>query len=168
MGENISVIVPVYNLESYIERCVHSILAQTHRDLEIILVDDGSTDSSPRILDALAQKDERIHVIHKQNGGVTSARLAGAASATGEWIGFVDGDDDCAPDRFEKQIAFLESQDEFDIVSSEMYFFDESGIWGQNHKPEKPSAESVACGSPICHAPVMMRKKCTVFSFIPR
>ena len=89
----ISVIVPVYNVEKYLDRCVESIVNQTYTNLEIILVDDGSPDNCPQMCDAWAEKDSRIKVIHKENGGVSSARNAGIDSATGEYIGFVDSDD---------------------------------------------------------------------------
>lgn len=99
--DKISIIVPVYNLEKYIETTVESIQAQTYREIEILLVDDGSSDKTPQILDRLALTDGRIRVIHKENGGVTSARLAGVSAASGEWIGFVDGDDIIEPDMYE-------------------------------------------------------------------
>lgn len=99
--DKISIIVPVYNIEHYIENTVKSICKQTYRDLEIILVDDGSTDHTSEILDRIAEKDRRIYVIHKENGGVTSARLCGVGAATGEWIGFVDGDDYIEPEMYE-------------------------------------------------------------------
>ena len=89
----VSVIVAIYNIEPYIRRCVDSVLAQDYQQLEIILVDDGSTDQCPAICDAYAQKDTRIKVIHKQNGGLSDARNAGLNVATGEYIGYVDGDD---------------------------------------------------------------------------
>lgn len=89
----ISVIVPIYNIAQYLQRCLDSILRQTYRELEIILVDDGSTDESGTICDTYAEKDERIKVVHKENGGVSSARNMGLDIATGEYIGFVDGDD---------------------------------------------------------------------------
>lgn len=92
-NDKISVIVPAYNIESYVEKAVESICVQTYRNLEIILVNDGSSDSTPELLDKLAKKDNRIKVINKENGGVTRARLCGVEAATGEWIGFVDGDD---------------------------------------------------------------------------
>ena len=92
-GSKISIVVPVYNLELYVEKTVKSICEQTYQNLEIILVDDGSNDETPNIIDDLAKQDERIHIIHKKNGGVTSARLCGVEVATGDWIGFVDGDD---------------------------------------------------------------------------
>lgn len=102
MNENkISVIVPVYNIENYIEKTVESIRNQTYQNLEIILVDDGSSDNSGRILDEIAAKDSRIKVIHQENGGVTSARISGIKMATGEWIGFVDGDDFIEPDMYD-------------------------------------------------------------------
>ena len=89
----VSVIVPVYNTEKYLLRCIDSILAQTFTDFELILVNDGSTDNSDKICDEYARKDNRIVVIHKENGGVSSARNRGIDVARGEWITFVDSDD---------------------------------------------------------------------------
>ena len=91
--EVISVIVPVYKVEPWLDRCVESIVNQTYQNLEIILVDDGSPDNCPAMCDAWAAKDSRIKVIHKENGGLSSARNAGMAAATGAYIGFVDSDD---------------------------------------------------------------------------
>ena len=93
MDDLITVIVPAYNIEQYIERAVHSICSQTYSNLEIILVDDGSSDRTGDLIDELQRVDKRLVVIHKKNGGVTSARIAGLEKAHGEWIGFVDGDD---------------------------------------------------------------------------
>lgn len=89
----ISVIVPVYKAEQYLERCVKSILEQTYQNFELILVDDGSPDGSPILCDKLAEKDSRVHVIHKKNGGASSARNAGLKNAKGNWIAFADSDD---------------------------------------------------------------------------
>lgn len=89
----ISVIVPVYNVEKYLRRCIDSILAQTFTDFEVLLIDDGSTDTSGNICDEYAEKDPRIRVFHKENGGVSSARNRGLDNARGEWICFVDSDD---------------------------------------------------------------------------
>lgn len=97
----ISIIVPVFNLENYIKKTVESILMQDYRNIELILVDDGSTDKSGEIIDSLAELDSRILIIHKENGGVTSARLNGIKASSGEWIGFVDGDDIIDSDMFE-------------------------------------------------------------------
>ena len=89
----LSIIVPVYNVEPYLRRCIDSILAQTFTDFELILVDDGSPDNCPAICDEYAEKDPRIVVIHKENGGLSDARNAGLDIAKGEYIGFVDSDD---------------------------------------------------------------------------
>ena len=89
----VSVIVPVYNVESYLSECVESVRNQTHRLLEIILVDDGSTDNSGNLCDKYLEKDDRIKVIHKLNGGLSSARNVGIQNASGEFIAFIDSDD---------------------------------------------------------------------------
>lgn len=93
MTDKISIIVPVYNVERYLNRCVDSIITQTYKNLEIILVDDGANDSSAKICDEYKQKDNRIIVIHKKNGGLSDARNAGIDAASGKYIGFVDSDD---------------------------------------------------------------------------
>ena len=89
----ISVIVPVYNVEKYLNRCVQSIVDQTYKNLEIILVDDGSPDHCPQMCDAWAKKDSRIQVIHKKNGGVASARNMGIKNSRGKYFAFIDPDD---------------------------------------------------------------------------
>ena len=94
----ISVIVPVYKTQQYLDRCVSSIRNQTYENLEIILVDDGSPDRSGEMCDALALEDSRIRVVHKENGGLASARNAGIDAMTGEYAAFVDSDDDIAPE----------------------------------------------------------------------
>lgn len=89
----ISVIVPIYNVEQFLSKCIQSIINQSYSRLEIILVDDGSTDDSPQICDEFKEKDKRIKVIHKKNGGLSDARNVGIEVASGEYIGFVDSDD---------------------------------------------------------------------------
>lgn len=96
----VSIIVPVYKVEPYLDKCISSIVNQTYTNLEIILVDDGSPDQCPQMCDAWAEKDARIRVIHKKNGGLSDARNAGMAVATGEYIAFVDSDDWIAPDLY--------------------------------------------------------------------
>lgn len=93
MGKTISVIVPIYQVEKYLEKCIQSILQQTYKELEIILVDDGSKDGCPAMCDQFKNQDARIKVIHKKNGGLSSARNAGIEIATGDYITFVDSDD---------------------------------------------------------------------------
>lgn len=104
----ISVIVPVYRVEDYLERCVNSICNQTYRNLEIILVDDGSPDRCPEICEALAARDERIVVVHKENGGLSSARNAGLDIATGNYVSFVDSDDWIEPETYRHMISAME------------------------------------------------------------
>lgn len=99
-----SIILPIYNVEKYLKECVDSIQAQTFKDFEIILVDDGSKDSSPAICDDLASQDERIKVIHKPNGGLSDARNVGTAEAKGEYIIYIDSDDFITSDDFLKDI----------------------------------------------------------------
>lgn len=100
--ELISVVIPAYNVASYIERCVESVLAQTYKNVEIIIVDDGSKDNTGEIIGRIAQNNSKVHVIHQMNSGVTKARMAGVEAASGEWIGFVDGDDLIEPDMYER------------------------------------------------------------------
>ena len=116
--EIISIVVPVYNVEKYLNRCVNSLINQSYDNLEIILVDDGSHDSSPAICDYLAKKDDRIKVIHKRNGGLSSARNAGIYIAKGKYIGFVDSDDDVESDMYEKMFSIAE-QYNVDFVMSD-------------------------------------------------
>ncbi len=97
----ISIIVPAYNIEAYIGRCLDSILLQSHKMIEVIVVDDGSIDGTWKIIEQYAVKDPRIVAIHKENGGVSSARLVGLERSNGEYIGFVDGDDYVEPDMYE-------------------------------------------------------------------
>lgn len=101
----ITVIVPVYNIIEYLPRCVKSICGQTYQNLEIILVDDGSTDGTDKLCDELSKEDARIRVFHKENGGSSSARNLALAHAQGEYVGFVDSDDYVSPDMYEKLYA---------------------------------------------------------------
>lgn len=111
MNDKISIIIPAYNIENEITRCVESLLEQTYHNIEIILVNDGSTDGTLNVLQELSQRDPRIRVINKSNEGVTRARLDGVKAATGDWIGFVDGDDYVEPMMFE---TLLENAYQYD------------------------------------------------------
>lgn len=104
----VSIIVPVYNVEKYLERCIQSLVRQTLNDIEIILVDDGSSDSSGLLCNKFAERDRRIQVVHKENGGLSSARNAGLKVASGRYVGFVDSDDDVELDMYERMSATAE------------------------------------------------------------
>lgn len=107
----VSIVIPVYNMEKYLKRCMESVLAQTLSDIEIILVDDGGKDASVSMCDDYAKADERVRVIHKENGGLTSAWKAGSSVATGEYTGYVDSDDFIEQDMFERLYVRAKEED---------------------------------------------------------
>lgn len=113
----VSVIVPIYNIESYVSECVDSILGQTYENLQIILVDDGSVDKSGNIIDNYGNKDLRIEMIHKENGGLVSARKAGLKAATGDYVMYVDGDD-FIDASFIEELVTIALENESDVVTS--------------------------------------------------
>ena len=138
----VSIIVPVYKVEPYLDQCVQSIVDQTYENLEIILVDDGSPDNCPAMCDAWAKKDDRVQVIHKENGGVSTARNTGLDTATGSYITFVDADDWLEPNAVEILLEQAVSTGADIVVGN--YYFDyvdkrdsqpltvERHIWKQN------------------------------------
>lgn len=123
----ISVIVPVYNSEKYLKKCLNSIISQTYKNLEIILIDDGSTDESGRICDSYKKNDDRIIVFHTKNNGVAAARNQGIRSAKGEYIAFVDSDDYIAENMYELLINRM-LKDKSDIAVCSMYRIELNGI----------------------------------------
>ena len=125
MNPLISVIIPVYNVQKYIADCIGSILAQSYTELEIILVDDGSTDSTPQILDEFAAKDSRIRVIHKPNGGVSSARNTGIAEKNGEFFCFVDADDTVHPNYILNLYNIIKEYDADIAMSAYLFAWDD-------------------------------------------
>ena len=129
MGK-ISVIVPCYNVSSYLQRCVDSIINQTYSNLEIILVDDGSTDETGELCERLADVDCRIRVLHKDNGGLSDARNAGIDVSTGDYLAFVDGDDYLELDAYETMVAEMQNS-EVSLVSA--------GILGEDIDGNKSS-----------------------------
>ncbi len=131
-----SVIIPVYNIENYLSKCLDSVIAQTFNDLEIIVVDDGSTDSSPSICDRYAALDSRIQVIHKVNGGLVSARKAGARIATSGYIACVDGDDWIELDYFEKFASVVKDYSP-DLICSGMNIQMKNGNCDQQKMKEE-------------------------------
>lgn len=118
----ITVICPAYNVENYIEKCIESIRNQTYKNLEILLIDDGSTDDTGSICDGFAEKDKRIRAFHKENGGVSSARNLGLDNAQGDYIAFIDSDDNIEPEMYQTLLEMLIEEDADFIGCS---FFDD-------------------------------------------
>lgn len=123
MKQKLSVIIPVYNVEPYLRKCLDSIVNQTYRDLEIVLIDDGSPDNCGEICDEYAARDDRIVVIHKKNGGLSAARNDGIRRATGEWITFVDSDDWCELDYYERMIE-KQVETDTDIICASGHYME--------------------------------------------
>ena len=120
----ISVIVPIYNVETYLPQCLDSIIVQTWNNLEIILINDGSTDNSGHICDAYVAKDSRIKVVHKSNGGLSAARNSGLDIANGEYIGFVDSDDWIEPTMYENLFAGFSLGNNVILTNGMIYRYD--------------------------------------------
>ena len=139
MQELISVIVPIYNVEKYLERSVGSLLGQTYRNLEIILVNDGSTDRSGAMCDEFAAKDNRIKVIHKQNGGSSSARNLGIEAAIGDYIGFCDSDDYTESDMYENLLSVMKQHEDAVIAQAMSSNYTDEGVLGKG--PYKDSGK---------------------------
>lgn len=126
MEELISVIIPIYNTEKYLDKCLESVINQTYQNLEIVLVNDGSTDGSGAICDEYAKRDSRIKVIHKENGGVSSARNKALEIANGEYVGFVDSDDSIELNMYENLLTFL-IENEADLAICNQVIVTEQG-----------------------------------------
>ncbi len=163
MPPTVSVIMPVYNGERYLAEAIASILGQTYADFEFIIVDDGSTDGSARIIREYGERDSRIHFIRRdRNQGGSFARNAGIAVAQGKYIAMMDCDDVCLPDRLRKQLNFLEAHPEIDVVSSTIWLVD------QDLKPLAPIpmplehpliAWGQFFGANIAHPAVLLRRE---------
>lgn len=132
MNELVSIIIPVYNIENYLEECINSVEIQTYKNLEIILVDDGSSDKSRELCDEYAIKDDRVKVIHKKNGGLSEARNVGIETATGEYLYFLDGDDVIPTCAIEKLLNACENTCADVAFSGMKQFFDEVPAPHQN------------------------------------
>ena len=124
----ISVIIPVYKVEEYLENCIQSVIKQTVSDLEIILVDDGSPDQCPEICDLWADKDSRIKVIHKENGGLSDARNAGMKVATGEYVSFIDSDDYISLDFYETLLETIVDNDSDIVECGVVKFYEDNNF----------------------------------------
>ena len=157
----ISIISGIYNCADTLAEAIESILNQTEKDWEWILCDDASTDSTADVVRRYQERDPQRFML-LQNGtnrGLNYTLNRCLKEAKGEYIARMDGDDLCAPDRFEKELAVLEAEPEIDIVSTSMTFFDETGAWGRIDHPIYPQKKDFAKESPFCHAPCMVRRR---------
>lgn len=156
MNDNIkvSLIAPIYNVENFLSKCLDTILAQTHENLEVILVDDGSTDSSGKIVDEYAKKDSRIRVIHKENQGVSSARNSGLDVATGDFVCFADSDDYLESDYVEYLLKLAVDNDAEIALTTHMFttFYETPQI--ENDRPKAYPGEDAAAAILYYHIPI--------------
>ena len=160
----ISVALSVYNNAAYLTAALDSILAQCFADFELVIVDDGSTDASPAIIDRYAARDPRIRVIRQANQGLIASLNHIIDVARGEYIARMDGDDIALPERFARQLAFLDAHSDHGVVGTQIRGITESGAPRPGHKVEYPTssdavAETLASRSPLCHPSVMMRRE---------
>ena len=158
----ISVIMPVYNAEPYLEEALESILAQTFGDFELILIDDGSTDGSVEILNRYAAVQERIRLIRRPNTGLTKALNECLRLARGEFVARMDADDVCTPDRFEKQVAFMRANPETVLLGGAYDLVDAEGrhLRRVSQPLDDASLQRICLSglTPICHPLAMMRR----------
>ncbi|MEE1085697.1 MAG: glycosyltransferase [Schaedlerella sp.] len=157
----ISVIMGIYNCASTLPDAINSILKQTITDWELILCDDASQDNTLQIaLDFEQNNPNKIIVLsNEQNMGLNATLNRCLQVAKGKYIARMDGDDICHPERFKEELEVLENEPEISIVSTDMNFFDESGIWGKISHPEYPTEKDFLKKSPFCHAACMVRKE---------
>ena len=125
MSDLVSVVIPVYNVQEYIEKCINSLINQTYSNIELILVDDGSIDNSGNICDNWSNKDSRIKVIHKENGGLSSARNEGLKYVNGQYVMFVDSDDYISTNAIKEMISVIQSKNADIVISNRIHFYDD-------------------------------------------
>ena len=157
----ISILMGIYNCADTLPEAIESILAQTVTDWELILCEDGSTDDTLAVAQGFAQahSDRIVLLQNPKNMGLNATLNRCLSVAHGTYIARMDGDDVCVPERFAEELAVLDAEPEIAIVSSDMHFFDESGVWGMIRYPEYPQPKDFLSGSPFCHAPCMVRKE---------
>jgi Glycosyl transferase family 2 len=157
----ISVVLPVYNAQAFLDAAVDSVLAQTFGDFELLAIDDGSTDATAAILDRLARRDRRMIVVRQANAGIVAALNHGLALARGEFVARMDADDVACPERFARQAAFLDAHPDVAVVGSAITLVDAQGRTIRHVQyPESPAAAAafLATGSPLAHPAAMMRR----------
>jgi len=161
MQHRISVIMGIYNCADTLPEAIESILSQTCSDWQLIMCDDGSADHTYAVADQYrrAYPDQIVLLKNEQNLGLNATLNRCLAAAEGDYIARMDGDDISLPDRFEKEIAVLDSMPEIAIVSTAMIYFDESGEWGRCSVNSRPQPDTFLQGTPFCHAPCMVRRE---------
>lgn len=161
MSKLVSVIMGIYNCEPYLEEALDCIVNQTYTNWEVIMCDDGSKDNTIAVAQKFVDKypDKFRLLKNEQNMGLNFTLNKCLYEAKGEYIARMDGDDLCSSDRFQKEIDVLEANPDIAIVSTNMEFFDESGVWGKTYTLEKPVNKDFIKCTPFCHAPCMVRKE---------
>lgn len=160
MHKRVSIIMGIYNCASTLETAIESILQQTYHDWELIICDDGSEDDTYDIALKFSKKYENIIVFRNaKNMGLNYTLNKCLDKATGEYVARMDGDDISLPTRLEKEVEFLDVNKEYEIVSTNMVYFDEQGEWGKSNMIAFPQKDDLIKGTPFCHAPCMVRRE---------
>lgn len=157
----VSIIMGIYNCSSTLDEAIESILCQTYPNWQMIMCDDSSTDNTYEIAEKYVNKypDKFILINNEKNMGLNYTLNHCLKYADGEYIARMDGDDLSKPDRFEKEVSFLLSNPEYSIVSAQMEYFDEKGVFGKSSMKEKPEKSDLVKGTPFCHAPCMVKRE---------
>lgn len=157
----ISVIMGIYNCANTLSEAIECIIQQTVRDWELIMCDDGSSDTTIEVAQLFVDKypNKIVLLKNENNKGLNYTLNKCLKYAKGDYIARMDGDDTCSPNRFEKELKVLETETDIDIVSTDMSFFDETGEWGKIQHPDYPTKKDFIKESPFCHAPCMVRKE---------
>ena len=161
VNPKISVIMGIYNCEDTLEDAIESILAQTYKNWELIMCDDGSGDRTYEIARQYlkAYSGKIILLKNEKNKGLNHTLNRCLDMATGDYIARMDADDMCSKERFAEEVAILQNEPDIAIVSTDMLYFDENGIWGKISHPLYPQKKDFVHGTPFCHAPCMVRKE---------
>lgn len=161
MNKKISVIMGIYNCSGTLAEALECILRQTYTNWEVILCDDCSSDSTAEIAETYVNRFPEKFVLlrNEENKGLNFTLNKCLKRASGDYIARMDGDDLCSKNRFEKEVTVLEEHPEISIVSTDMAFFDENGIWGRTYTAQRPEARNFLKSTPFCHAACMVRKE---------
>lgn len=160
MDNKISVLMGIYNCAQTLKEAIDSVLTQTYTNWELILCDDGSTDDSYDVAESYRRRfpEKIILVKNDRNMGLNYTLNHCLEHASGQYIARMDGDDLCSPDRFDKEIHALKTNPDMAVVSTNMVYFDEAGVWGKGHVVPFPEKRDFMRGTPFCHAPCMVRR----------